>query len=101
MMKGLVARSEWMSRNGDAATFVCDLLAKTTNGTFDIDVEHKNVADTTATSAGTFTQITATGIATKRLTGLKEQVRFKFTAGGTADSDWIHFRMLQTVWEVN
>jgi hypothetical protein len=29
------------------------------------------------------------------------QVRFKFTAGGTADSDWIHFRMLQTVWEVN
>jgi hypothetical protein len=54
MMKGLIARSEWMSRNGDAATFVCDLLAKTTNGTFDVDVEHKNVADTTATSAGTY-----------------------------------------------
>jgi hypothetical protein len=96
-----IAYTEVTSRLGDAATFAYEVIAKTTNATLDIAIEHKNRADTTWTTAASFTQITAAGTATKRASGLKEQVRLKLTFGGTAASDWCHGWDLTPVWETN
>jgi hypothetical protein len=97
----LIAYTDTVARRGDASTFTYDAIAKTTNATLDIAIEHKNRADTAWTTNVSFTQITAAGVATKRATGLKEQVRLKLTFGGTAASEWVHGRDLATVWETN
>jgi len=97
-MKGLTAYSPWFDRGGPSATFVCDVIAIEGSGQLDVDVEHKNYADTAATSAGTFTTMTAVGVSSKDIDGLKEQVRFKYTSGGTVNTEWVHFRMLNPSW---
>jgi hypothetical protein len=104
-LSGLVAYSAWFPRGADKGTFLCELISKSSTGTLDIDIEHKNAtdADSAATVAGSFTQITATGVAPKEITaGFKELVRYKFTvgSGGTAD-DWVIFQMLDPSWRRN
>ncbi len=69
-----------------------------TSPTFDVDVEHRNAEDTAFTSAGTFTQITATGSHTLTVSGLKEIVRLKYTAGGTEVYAGWHFLVLAPQW---
>jgi hypothetical protein len=105
VMVGVVTYSPWFPRGADKGTFLCELISKSATGTLDIDVQHKNRTDNDAAAAvaGSFTQITSTGVATKEITaGFKELVRFKFTVGtGGATDDWVIFQMLDTAWRRN
>ena len=89
--------SPTFGRGGLAAVFSCEALLGTAF-TLDIDVEHKHAEDTTFTTLGSFTQIAAEGVGTKNLTGIKEQVRFKYTVGGATASSFVHFNMLAPAW---
>ncbi len=72
-------------RGGEAATFAVDVTHFDGGPTLVVSVEHKNMEDTSWTTAGTFTTITATGLATKDVTGLKEELRIKYLfSAGTA-----------------
>ena len=90
--------SPTFGRGGLGAIFSCEVLMVGTSGTLDIDVEHKNAEDTTFSPLGVFTQFTAAGVDIKNLTGIKEQVRFKFTIGGTQAYSFVHFNMLSPAW---
>ncbi len=48
-----------------------------------IAIEHKNSDEDTWSTVDSFTAITAKGVYTKAVTGLKEQVRLKLTMSGT------------------
>lgn len=75
------------SRGGLAATFAIDISIFSGTQTFVVTVEHRNEDDTGFTTAGVFSNITGTGVATKDITGLKEVIRFKFnfTSGSAGD----------------
>lgn len=83
VMEGTALYSPSFPRGGEAAMFSAEVMAKSGSPSLAIDVEHKNFDDTTWASAGAFTSITAVGVSTKDLTGLKEEIRFKFTMTGT------------------
>jgi len=69
-----------------------------TSPTLDITIEHKNEDDTAFTTAGSFTQITASGSATKTQSTLKEIIRLKFVVGGTEAYAGMHFLLLAPQW---
>lgn len=90
--------SPTFGRGGLAAAFACELLLVGTGGTLDIDVEHKNHDDVSFSSLGSFAQLTAPGVEPKDLVGVKEQLRFKYTVGGTQAWSFVHFNMLAPAW---
>ena len=71
-------------RGGLAATFSVDVSHYGIAGAaqFDVTVETRNSEDTTWGTAGTFSAITGTGVATLDVTGLKEIVRFRYAMSG-------------------
>jgi hypothetical protein len=98
-MAGLPYYSPTFARGGLAAVFSCQVFQVSgTSPTLDIDVEHKNIEDTSFVSAGTFTQFTAAGVDIKSLGSIKEQVRFKYVVGGTETYAAVHFNMLAPAW---
>ena len=85
-------------RGGDAGLFAIDALQVSTGSpSLAVDVEHKNYSDTSWTTAGAFAAITATGVTSKHISGLKEQVRLKFTMSGSGD--WERIFVLEPSWE--
>jgi hypothetical protein len=90
--------SPTFGRGGLAALFACEVLQVGTGGTLDIEVEHKNPEDVTFSSLGSFTQLTAAGVGTKDLVGVKEQVRFSYLVGGAQAWSYVHFNMLAPAW---
>ena len=83
------------SREGLAATFVADVTHKrTTSGlVLLLSLEHKNLADTTWSTAGSFAAISTIGVATKDITGLKEILRWvaAFSNGSAGEFYWALF----------
>ena len=77
-------------RGGEAATFAADVTHVEGSPSLSIVVEHKNSEDTSWTTAGTFTAITGTGLATKDVTGLKEEIRLKYEYGSGSAGDFVH-----------
>ena len=70
--------------------------------TWRIETKNHDEVDSSATTSGSAVTTTASGIAsTATLSGLKEQVRFRFDTGGTASMDWVHVRVLPTAWQSN
>lgn len=61
--------------------------------TFNVEVLHKNADDTAWGSAGTFD-----AIKTKDLTGLKEQLKFKYTFSAGSAGDFVHFIVPAPTW---
>jgi len=106
-LKGLVAYSPWLPRGGDKGVFLCELLAESTNATLDLAIQHKNTdeADSAATTAASFTQITSVGVATKEVTGgLKELWRIQFavdSSGGEFFDQWVLFDLMTPSWRKN
>jgi hypothetical protein len=90
--------SPTFERGGLAALFSCELLQVGTAGTLDILVQHKNTEDSGFTLLATFSQLTAAGIGTIEGTAIKEELRFKYTVGGTQDYSFVHFNMLAPAW---
>ena len=94
---GTALYSPTLGRGGEAAVFSAETLAKIGAPSLALEVEHKNTEDTTWTSAGTFTSITTLGVATKDISGLKEELRFKFTMTGT-DGDAFNLLVPTPAW---
>jgi len=83
VMGGTALYSPSFPRGGEAALFSVEVLAKIGSPSLAIDIEHKNTEDTTWSSAGAFTSITALGVASQDISNLKEEIRIKFTMTGT------------------
>lgn len=107
---GTIVFSPWFPRHGDSVRCALDLEAATTNGTLTVDLFTKNTEDTgdgsnsdssgsakITSTAGTPGRYAAEWVS-KGTIGLKELVRYRFTAGGSAATDWVLFRMLPPVW---
>ena len=91
--------SPQFSRGGLSAVFSVTVEQLAGSGfTFDIDVEHRNADDTAWTSAGTFATINSPGTYTHDISAIKEQVRFKYTVGGSAATAAVHFLMTAPSW---
>ena len=87
-------------RGGLAATFVVDVTQLVlSSGSITVIVEHRNNEDTTWSTAGTFTAITAVGAASLDVTGLKEVVRLAFGfVTTTTTTDAAHFLVQAPTW---
>lgn len=86
-------------RGGLSATFVVEAILKAgTSPTLVVNVEHKNVEDTSWSSAGTFSDIGSTGVSTKDLSSLKEEIRFAFTFGAGSAGDFFYIVLPAPAW---
>jgi len=63
------------ARRGGSVVVVVDVLELNSATNLNFVLEHKKKTDTTWTTAGSFTPITASGVYTLNATGLKEQLR--------------------------
>ena len=98
VMGGSPFYSPSFPRGGEAALFSLEVTHKMgTSPSLLVEVDHKNFEDTAWASAGSFTAITATGVASKDLGTLKEECRFKFTPTGT-DGDAFHVIVAAPAW---
>ncbi|MGE0143188.1 MAG: hypothetical protein AB7I19_14270 [Planctomycetota bacterium] len=95
--------SPWFSRAADAATFFLQLMHVSTNGQVLVTIEHKNIADadSSASTAGTFSLASSVGTIAKAVSGLKELVRIKYAVAASSGSAWLHLRMLPPMWQPN
>lgn len=85
-------------RGGDTGLFAIDALQVSTGSpSLAVEIQHKNYSETSWGSAGAFSAITATGLSTQSVSGLKEQVRLKFTMSGSGD--WERIFVLDPSWE--
>jgi hypothetical protein len=87
--------SPTFGRGGMAATFLAEIFAVT--GTFTIDVEHKNVEDTSWTTLCSFPAIAA-GIKDTSGSPIKEQLRFKYLFTAFSAGDAVYFNMMAPAW---
>lgn len=90
-------------RQADSATFKVDVLTFYLAGgapSMTITVEHRNQDEDSWSTADTFAAVTAAGLATRTVSGLKDLVRlsFQFTAGPTAS--FARFVILPPVWDL-
>jgi hypothetical protein len=87
-----------IARGGKTGMLSVDMLqVSSTSVTLTIDVEHKNLSDTTWVSLTSFTNLTAVSMGTVQANDLKEQVRLKFTLNG-ASTDWVRVFILPVSW---
>jgi hypothetical protein len=88
--------SPWMPRGGDYMIATVEFIAG--NGSITVSVMTKNKEDTGDGTAVTGSlSLSAAGRDTDEFSSLKELVRYKFVAGGSAN-EWVLFRMLSPVW---
>jgi hypothetical protein len=85
-------------RGGEAAVFSIDVTHKAGSPNMGVAVEHKNVEDTSWATADSFAVITATGLATKDISSLKEEIRFAFTFSGGSAGDFFHVIVPAPAW---
>lgn len=87
-----------VARGGLAALFSINVTHKSGSPTMLASVEHKNADEVSWASAASFASITATGMATKDISGLKEQVRFSFGFTAGSAGDFFAIEVLAPVW---
>ncbi|MGE0190463.1 MAG: hypothetical protein AB7T63_00330 [Planctomycetota bacterium] len=86
-------------RGGLAATFAIEVFDLSgSSPTFECTVEHKNEEDTTFSSIGSFTSMTATGVHTLDVSGLKEQIRLSFAVGGGVATNTVYANVTAPMW---
>lgn len=102
-LSGLTQYSPIFGRGGQGALFSIDVFDAPGGGVLlNVDVEHKNLADTTWAVLGSFTAIASSGVKTKDLSGCKEQLRFAYaiSAGGSPQVyDTFYINVLAPVWK--
>ena len=90
--------SPLFGRGGEAAVFSVEAThIKGTPGLV-VAIEHKNAEDTTFTNAGTFSTINSVGVATREISGLKEELRFAFTFNAGSQGDFAHVLIPAPMW---
>lgn len=84
-LTGLDQFSAPFGRGGQNAMFSIDVLDVPAGAgpiALNVDVEHKNLEDTTWTVLGSFSSISSTGVKTLSVTGAKEMLRFNYSVSG-------------------
>jgi len=75
-------------RGGNAGIFVVDVLELMSSASLTVTIEHKNSEDTTWAAAVSFSAISAAGVYSQLVPGLREYVRWAFALGaGVAAGD--------------
>jgi hypothetical protein len=98
-MNGTTYNSPTFPRGGLAGLFGIELLALSgTSVSLECVVQHKNREDTSYTTAGTFASMTAAGLATLDVSGLKEEIRLAITVGGSAATNTVYAIVLPPMW---
>ena len=96
---GVSYSSPTFPRGGLSATFAIEVFALSgTSPTLECVVEHKNAEDTAFATAGTFTSITAAGVAKLDVSTLKEEIRLTLVVGGTANTNAVYANVLAPMW---
>ena len=78
--------------------FALDVKLMSGSPTLVVAVEHKNADEVGWSEAGTFSNITSTGIATKEQGNLKEQLRFRFNFSAGSAGNFFYVNMLAPQW---
>jgi hypothetical protein len=68
-------------RGGAAATFVVDVIEINSATNLNVTIEHRNRGATTWSGAGSFAAITASGVYSLDVTGLKGKYRYALALG--------------------
>jgi hypothetical protein len=97
--------SPWFPRQGDSAVFSAEVIAIGSSASLQVGIQTKNSEETDSPptgansgTLGTTNSMTATGVGTVSVTGMKELVRFFYLVGAT---NWVHFRVLPPSWRNN
>lgn len=95
--------SPWFPRQSDAATFFLQTLFVSTNGQVIVTIQNKNEtdADSSATTAATFSTASSVGTIEKAASSLKELIRFKYAVSASSGTAWLHIRMMPPMWQPN
>ena len=86
------------TRQGASATFGVEVTHIGGSPELQVEVQHKNRADTSWTGCGWFTNITATDVHLKDVSGLKQQIRLAFSFASGSDGEFFGFRLLPAMW---
>lgn len=103
---GTTIYSPWFWRQGDGMTSAAEVIAFSSTGQLTISILDKNsdqTGDAPNAAVGSFDTITGTGPYNKRVSGLRELVRYKIVlkrASGTG-TIYAHLRLLAPSWETS
>jgi hypothetical protein len=100
-MGGNASYSPAFPKGGDSALFSVEVLNLIDSPTLVITVQHRNADETTYTDLASFTAITATGVHTKDVSGLKEIVRLKYAFSSADPIDGVQFIVAAPAWRPN
>jgi len=100
-MGGNASYSPAFPKGGDAAVLSVEVLNVIDSPQFVITIQHRNLEDTSWTDVDTFTTITATGVSTKNVSGLKELVRLKYSFASADPIDGVQFIVAPPAWRPN
>jgi len=92
-MGGVAAYSPAFPRGGDGANFTVQVFDLNDSPSFIITIQHKNVAETTWDDVDSFATIMAARVVSKRVSGLKEMVRFKYVISPSCSLKGVSFLM--------
>jgi len=84
-------------RGGEAAVFTIEVTYRNGTPLLAFAVEHKNAADTSWSNAGS-TTMAATGVKTLQVSGLKEELRLKFSFSTGAAGDFVNLLVPAPMW---
>jgi len=87
-----------ITREALDATFSLEATHFICSGSVVVTVEHKDFADTSWATADTFASIGGTGVETLTISGLKEEIRFKFGFSGGGPKEFGHFVLTKPTW---
>jgi hypothetical protein len=84
-------------RGGESAVFSIEVTHRNGTPTLVFAVEHKNREDSSWSSAGS-TSVSSTGVATLDISGLKEELRLKFTFSAGFVGDFVNVLVPAPMW---
>jgi len=97
-LDGATYYSPQFRRQGNAAVFALDLTSVYHTPSLEFRVEHREETETSWATAGIISPITATGVHTLDVSGLKEILRFMYRFISTDPEDAVRFSGPSASW---
>lgn len=95
---GVYQYSPSFPRGGGAALFALEVYALVSGASLSMHVEHRNVEDTSWTLYGVPISASTVGVHTLEMSGIREEVRLRFSVGGTNPTDTVYANVLAPQW---
>ena len=89
------------AKGNDAALFSVQVSHVANSPSLVVTVQHRNNNETSWSNAGAFSAITAAGLYTLDIAGLKELVRLEYTVGGASWDCAVHLFVPAPSWRAN